>query len=80
MSTDLPEKEVPEAEVAPETNGDSVKASGSSEDVLMEDETEKMQRAARQSACPGHGWFVCLWNNTIMSPSRILLCGLESSL
>jgi hypothetical protein len=50
MSTDLPEKEVPGAEVAPETNGDSVKASGSSEDVLMEDETEKMQRAARQSA------------------------------
>ena len=63
MSTDLQEKELPEAEVALETNGDLVKANGSSEDVSMEDETEKMQRAARQSVYPGHSWFVWLCNN-----------------
>lgn len=49
MSTDLLEEKLPEVEVATDGNVKE-KAHGSSGDVPMEDEPEKMQRAARQSA------------------------------
>jgi hypothetical protein len=48
MSTDVLEDEVPEADL--ETNAKMKTETRSSEDVPMENETEKMQRAARQSA------------------------------
>lgn len=51
MSTQSPEHKSPEPELAVGSNGAEAKASGSSEseDVIMEDEKEKMQRAAKQS-------------------------------
>jgi hypothetical protein len=49
MSTDSPEEKLPEVEVATDGNVGE-KTIGSLGDVPMEDETEKMQKAARQSA------------------------------
>jgi hypothetical protein len=48
MATEVLDKKSPEAETTAETNGEG--KVGDPEDVPMEDETEKMQRAARQSA------------------------------
>jgi hypothetical protein len=51
MATEVLDKKSPEAETAAETNGEGKAIRvGDPEDVPMEDETEKMQRAARQSA------------------------------
>jgi len=50
MATVVSDKKSLEAETAAETKSEG-KAIGDPEDVPMEDETEKMQRAARQSAC-----------------------------
>ena len=53
MSAGLLEEDLPKAEADLETNGE-VKASSISEDVPIEDDTEMMQRAAKQSTRPSY--------------------------
>ena len=59
MSGQSPEHNGPDVAVSCDTE---IKVGGSSEDVNMEDEKNKMQRAARQSA----NTFLCLLTSGLM--------------
>jgi hypothetical protein len=50
MASVISEKKSPQAEAATEANGEA--KIPDSEDIAMEDEAEKMQRATRQSVYP----------------------------
>lgn len=58
MSAGLLEEDLLKADADLETNGE-VKANSISEDVPIEDDTEMMQRAAKQSTRPSY--FILSW-------------------